>query len=512
MLQHYLVRKTFTPFKKQGGKHTQRIVLSCCISFLFSFLLCFTFSASAQTNFWQQTLNLPDVNASGRAMIWGDTLYLIGGESSNKSQLQITKAHIEADKIITTWVTSNVNIPAIYLFGIASKQTTDAKGLDTYIIGGWDGQQRYSAIWHTKIQGEQEPLTWTKIGDFPQNILAHEAVISGEYLYVLGGLVLNGFTNEIQDKVWYTKVNTDGALGEWKETIRFPKPLFRFSVVEHKDQIYVIGGADGTATQANVYRAKANDDGTLSGWQVQQSLPASLEYHQAASFGGRLLVMGGRKSVTEISNKVYVAQLNENGEIESWEAKADMPVQLYRFAIATTEENGSKGAIFLLGGKNNQNQTTASVFQKWIDLPRFSSFILTSYPGILSPLVRYTIQVRTPEDPFGFAFESPRLTVTLPSNVQLISTTIQVPPSFTYSFPEQTTIMLAPTNDQHILKPNENYIFTYSVFRQNSDRPDNVITHAPITLTWFYDQAYSELKSNVSIDPHPLVYLPFVIR
>jgi hypothetical protein len=107
------------------------------------------------------------------------------------------------------------------------------------------------------------------------------------------------------------------------------------SAVIFHGRIYVAGGNDSTGTPvAKVYSAKIGADGTLAAWQTLSDLPVALAYHQLATSGGYLYVLGGTTvAVDPVSNaqsasaqaNIYLEAINiRNGGLSSltWNTNA----------------------------------------------------------------------------------------------------------------------------------------------------------------------------------------------
>lgn len=84
----------------------------------------------------------------------------------------------------------------------------------------------------------------------------HQAIIHDNRLVILGGTSNN--TSGI-NQVWSSTINAGGWLDGWQAEPALPKALYRMASVTVRingsDTIYVLGGLQGTAYQASVYRS-----------------------------------------------------------------------------------------------------------------------------------------------------------------------------------------------------------------------------------------------------------------
>ena len=141
----------------------------------------------------------------GRAVaVHNNTLFIIGGQTSDnqfRASYFTDSFAIDKDGTIHTLTVSN-NLPA---YGRAV--AVSFKGT-IYRIGGQDSDSKsQNDIW-SSADGQN----WTRLGDFPENISGHQALVYGEGIYVLGGE-----DSEAYNRVWYSTNATD-----WIELSNMP--------------------------------------------------------------------------------------------------------------------------------------------------------------------------------------------------------------------------------------------------------------------------------------------------
>ena len=142
------------------------------------------------------------------AVVHNNTLFIIGGETiRNFNSIAFTDSFaIDEDGTIHTLAVSN-NLPAY-----ANAAAVSFKGT-IYRIGGEDSDSNpQNDIW-SSVDGEN----WTRSGNFLVPISAHQALVSGEGIYVLGGRDGVGAYN----RVWYSTNATD-----WRELSNMPGARF----------------------------------------------------------------------------------------------------------------------------------------------------------------------------------------------------------------------------------------------------------------------------------------------
>ena len=135
-------------------------------------------------------------------------------------------------------------------------------------------------------------------------------------------------------------------------TIGAPMPTARSEMIGTvlDDKIYIIGGFDesGRSTSTvEVYDPMTND------WTTAPPLPQPLDHTAAASFDGRLYVVGGGYlNRDQLSNKLFIYDLNTN----KWTEGANLPSP--RGALSANFINGT---LYAVGGVDILQTLTSNV-------------------------------------------------------------------------------------------------------------------------------------------------------
>ncbi|MBU2528333.1 hypothetical protein KKF70_02975, partial [bacterium] len=170
-------------------------------------------------------------------------------------------------------------------------------------------------------------------------------------------------------RVYYGEADQGGAV-TWTETASLPvEDVMRYSVSICQGWIYVIGGLKHEGYNYNqsdeIYYAKINTDGSISGWQTQK-LFEPLALHASAVIGTRIYVIGGENENAETTNKIYFADVDtETGSLSQWTKTISMPEQrAWHSAIA------DGNAIYVTGGYDKNLNKTDAVYYAEIDPAR----------------------------------------------------------------------------------------------------------------------------------------------
>ena len=206
-----------------------------------------------------------------------------------------------------------------------------------------------------QIQTDGTIDSWESTTSLSQPLAFHSSVVASPFnskvdgkgfVYILGGINNDG---EAVSSVQFAAINNDGTLQSWSNTIDLPQALYSAGAVLFRNTIYVVGGATSDNTPvATVYMANINENGQLEEWQTLPSLPVAVTYHELVSFGGYLYSVGGETGVAdpdidsqvEATDEVYYSRINlRTGEIEEWMLNPN-----------TLQKARSKHTALVLGG------------------------------------------------------------------------------------------------------------------------------------------------------------------
>jgi len=116
------------------------------------------------------------------------------------------------------------------------------------------------------------------------------------------------------------------------------------AAVELDDQIYVIGGANGSGD--NVAAVEAYDPGSDS-WETKSELPTPRDHLAAATVGERIYAVGGRLQV-DFGRNLDANEVYDRAP-DNWSRGPGIPTA--RSGIAAASLGGS---IFVFGGEGNE--------------------------------------------------------------------------------------------------------------------------------------------------------------
>ncbi len=139
------------------------------------------------------------------------------------------------------------------------------------------------------------------------------AVIAvGDWLYVLGGVTGGaGWRDDIER----ARINADGTLGGFAAAGQLRGPRAFAAVVRIHDQVYLVGGSDGSPL-ASIERA-AVDGGELGPFADAGTISAPRSAHRAVIVGDALYLLGGRDQTGNVA-MIERATVDADGNLSSF--------------------------------------------------------------------------------------------------------------------------------------------------------------------------------------------------
>ncbi|MFI5351072.1 MAG: Kelch repeat-containing protein, partial [Elusimicrobiota bacterium] len=312
------------------------------------------FSARAGAASWTGTTSLPD-SYNGHAMVYASgRLYHTGGISLNGGILDGIKvffAPISPSGTAGAWTPGPPLPEAVFYHASA------AAGGFVYVLGGYhytdaSGMAISDAVYYAKVDTDGGLGAWQSAGRLPQPVFFPSAAVWNGRLYVTGGCNGSALTNAVYSAV----VNPDGSLGSW--TAQKPLPVAVYTHTEvSSGTLYVLGGTvnGGADIQNAVYFAKINADGTLADWAAGSPLPQPVANHAAVLANGRVFVLGGWTGSAP-TDAVESASVAADGSLGLWSSETSLPRQLYLHAAATD------GSYVYISGGNDPSVMRAEVY------------------------------------------------------------------------------------------------------------------------------------------------------
>lgn len=305
---------------------------------------------------FSETINLPQVLLAHTAVISENRIYVAGGLSDTGGirgaggflNNVYYSAEINPDGTLSEWKVAN-NMPEFLGLGL---HATVVYNQTIYVLGGNNMFGPRNVVYYASINGDGTLSSWQSANPMPKRLMGHAAVLSGNRIYVMGGIIRSvGSTSE----VYWAEILPDKTLGAWNQTTALPVKLFGHKAAIFASRIYVAGGNYGHTLYTNeglpapenssaVYASDINPDGSLGQWQSISELPEPVSFHALAATSKNIYVFGGHNT-NGVLNAVYFAPVLNDGSLGSWQALDALPKNLLALAAVSSEKY-----IYALGG------------------------------------------------------------------------------------------------------------------------------------------------------------------
>ena len=188
---------------------------------------------------------------------------------------------------------------------------------------------------------------WQKTKSYPTTIDGHSCVVSGGYVYCVGGDIHASASST--RAVYFAKLSSSGV-GTWTKTTSYPTTIYRQSCVASGGYIYCVGGFNGFIWSGAVYFAKLSSSG-VGTWKLTTYTNDVADQSCVAS-GGYIYCVGGYNGVVYTS-AVYYAKLSSTG-VGAWKSTTSYPTNVaFQSCVTVT------GFIYCVGGYTGTSETSA---------------------------------------------------------------------------------------------------------------------------------------------------------
>jgi len=310
---------------------------------------------------WVQTTSLPDGYFGHSLAYSSGYVYQVGGASANNGFVDGTNvfyAQVHSDGTIGSWISATpLPEPVFFHAGVA------ANGF-VYVLGGEhfipdNGITITNTVYYAKINPDGSLGTWQTANPLPQILDFLSASVWNNTIYVAGG----GTDTILVSNVYSAQIQLNGSLSSW--TTQNSLPIGTLTQAEAANRfLYALGGSDFSGNVlSNAYYTKINADGTLAGWNQTVPLPQPESNFGAIAANGFVFSIGGNNGRNATSSS-YIGAVNGNGSLGSWASGTPLPLPIYTFAVAN-----NSSYIFLTGGEDNNGNPQSTVYSMALPAP-----------------------------------------------------------------------------------------------------------------------------------------------
>ena len=315
---------------------------------ILTIILCLGISAFGQNNFYRKTTSMTFKRQMYGAVVLGDHMYVMGGNSPNKKYIKsVQKAKINADGTLGNWEdTTPLPSGRSYI-----ENSTLALNDIVYIVDGMDGikQKCAQTILWSRPGPDGHLQMWKESLPHPERGLhCSVAVATPGYIHIICGFYIN---NEVANVVWSAKIGSDGSITGWERGKNFPTPLWYHCGEVAGGKVWVWGGLttkDVKSVNRNVYCASILPSGKLGEWRIaNKTLPHGFYAASCTVSGDYLLSFCPRYAGRIISNDIWYTRVTPDGLTDWSIQRTGLQTKLFS-ALATDYR---RGYIYLPGGR-----------------------------------------------------------------------------------------------------------------------------------------------------------------
>jgi len=216
--------------------------------------------------------------------------------------------------------------------------------------------------------------TWKSIANYPTNIWSQSCVVSGGFIYCVGGDI--GAYGVTTNAVSFAQLSSSGV-GTWKSTNSYPTDIWEQSCVVSGGFIYCVGGETSVSPYVTgaVYFAKLSSSG-VGTWKSTTSYPTTESNQSCVVSGGFIYCVGGYGGGW---SSVYFTKLSSIG-VGKWKSTTTYPTVIWSQSCVV-----SGGYIYCVAGWSfgSPSATDALYFAKLSSKGVGTWESTTSYPIII---------------------------------------------------------------------------------------------------------------------------------
>jgi len=204
-----------------------------------------------------------------------------------------------------------------------------------YLIGGSQDGSVSGKVWVYDAVTDQ----WDSRAEKPTPVIAADAALVGEKIYVPGGLSAAGEALKILEIY-------DPRSDSWESGATIPSETGGYALTSYEGRLFLFGGWNGKEFSPSVYAYDPIEDV----WMVLPKMKEGRAWACAAVLGSKIYLIGGENENGILSDTLaYYPDRLEDVDT-SWEMRADLPVGRKSAAVTSLA-----GSLYLAGGIDANN-------------------------------------------------------------------------------------------------------------------------------------------------------------
>lgn len=267
---------------------------------------------------WQETTALPYVAANLGAAVYGDEIWIIGGNNGFADVASIYTAQINLDGSLNAW-TAKTNYPLPI-----SRHVMESTSVGLIVAGGVSNGTNLKAVYYSEINEDNLIIAW-KYQNLADNLFDHVGLIEGSNLYLVGGK--NSTLPLLQCLRLPLSIWQPWKLSTVLMTDAVKNPT---TITGIHNYAYYTGGLGSLPRINNIYKSTFQFSGGLGNWTHGGYLPVSIIAHAGVGYNSRMYILGGSIWDSGNTNAVYYSEPIDAGSgiVAFWKAGTPLPVTM----------------------------------------------------------------------------------------------------------------------------------------------------------------------------------------
>ncbi len=301
---------------------------------------------------WKTTSSISAPRAGSAAVVVQDKMYLIGGLDGRVFVNTTEFAQIHRDGTLGPWQ------PGRPLTEDRGFMEAVVHGNYVYVVGGGNGPYGHNLLRsaeRARIYSDGTLGPWEK--EKNQMVMLRRCsklLATDKRLYAFGG-----FAGVLLDSVEYAEFQPDGSLGVWKiDKEMMTIPRYVDSVKQKGDRFFVIGGHDQNkgAGITDVEWSRPAGSGSVEKWQATTAMQQGRYGLSSASHENFLYALGGI-SGAEYLDSIERTTVGPDGALAPWQYTT--PLDQPRANFSTID---FRGHLYVIGGTNRSGYLNSVIY------------------------------------------------------------------------------------------------------------------------------------------------------
>lgn len=322
--------------------------------------------ADGSVGTWAQAANsLPQARAEGKLLAVGGTLYYLGGRNATGSTQSTIYYSIPANGVPGAWSATTNGLP-VALREMGATVWNDGR---IFITGGVTSTALQSTVYFSPVLtgGGDITAAWTSTNQFNVARAGHASISYANNLYILGGTDGTNYFNDVQ----YAKIYADGTVGAWQYTTSLPRKVAGAEGFAANGYMYLIGGLSGTgkctnntyiaSISANTTIASGNHPTGVGEWsQTNVEFSGNRYAHSVAYDQGKTYVLGGGCSTfVAAADRIYTSALQAQPQVAKYSRMIDTDSDVFPTKWLMNGLDNDIGARWKMRYRSSTNATAA---------------------------------------------------------------------------------------------------------------------------------------------------------